>query len=64
VQVVVAMIGAQFALTALGVATANLAASIALPAVAVVLGIVLVVVLRAGFLDPDRHRDLGGIEVG
>jgi UDP-GlcNAc:undecaprenyl-phosphate GlcNAc-1-phosphate transferase len=54
VQVVVALIAAQFALTGLGVLTANLAASIALPAAAAVLGAVIVMVLRAGFLDPDR----------
>ncbi len=52
VQVVVAMVTAQFVLTGLGVVTANLAASIALPAVAIVLGLIALMVLRGGFLDP------------
>lgn len=56
VQSVVAMIVLQAILTATGVFTANVTASIALPAAAAVIGMLALVVLLGGFLDPDRHR--------
>lgn len=55
VQVVGVMIAVQFALTGLGVMTANLAASLALPAAAIVIGVLAVGVLRGGFLEPERR---------
>ncbi len=54
VHVVGVMVAIQFLLTALGVMTANLAASLALPAAAIVVGILAVGVLRGGFIDPER----------
>ena len=56
VQSVVAMVVLQAILTATGVFTANVAASIALPAAAAVIGMLALVVLLGGFLDPAAHR--------
>jgi UDP-GlcNAc:undecaprenyl-phosphate GlcNAc-1-phosphate transferase len=59
VQSVVAMIVLQIILTATGLFTANLAASVALPAAAVVIGVLALVILIGGFLDPDARTHLG-----
>lgn len=53
VQTVILMIVVQTVLVALGVMTANLGASLALPAAAVVVGALALAVLFGGFVTPD-----------